>query len=249
MNILLSNDDGIDAPGLIALEAELTSMGWTVWVVAPDSERSAQSHALTMHHALRVETRGPGRWAVSGTPADCVYLALHGLLDERPDFAVAGINNGANLGNDVHYSGTVAAAREACMNALPALSVSLHSASRGPRIWGPAANLAVEVIAEYASRGLPAGVHLNLNVPNGATCMGIRVCGLGPRHYEPLVSVRKDPRGKTYYWIGGPPRPTQGGEGTDVHWVNQGFASLTPLTINSTASLSDMVADSGGEHG
>ncbi len=236
MNILLSNDDGIDAPGLQALEAVLIERGWTVWVVAPDTERSAQSHALTMHHALRAEERGTGRWAVTGTPADCVYLALHGLLPELPDIVVAGINDGANLGNDVHYSGTVAAAREACMNGLAALSVSLYSRSHDDRNWALAAGLAVEVVQRMAERSLPEGVHLNLNVANGVSCKGIRVCGLGPRHYEPFVEVRRDPRHRPYYWIGGPPRPTEGGVGTDVHWVNQGFASLTPLTVNATST-------------
>ena len=236
MNILLSNDDGIDAPGLLALEARLADEGWTVWVVAPDAERSAQSHALTMHHALRVSEAGPGRWAVSGTPADCVYLALHGLLPDQPDAVVGGVNDGANLGNDVHYSGTVAVAREGCMNGFSSMSVSLHCPSPGDRFWGPACDLAVEVLGGLNERRLPSGVHLNLNVPNGASCKGVRVCGLGPRHYEPLVSMRKDPRGKPYYWIGGPPRPTEGGVGSDVHWVAQGFASLTPLSIDATAT-------------
>jgi len=236
MNILLTNDDGIDASGLVALAARLEEEGHQVWVVAPDRERSAQSHALTMHHALRAQSRGEGRWAVSGTPADCVYLALHGLLPGRPDVLVSGINRGANLGNDVHYSGTVAGAREGCLNGIPSLSVSLHIPVREKRHWTTAAELAVGVLAKMGKSGLPEGVFLNLNVPNGPSCKGIRVCGLGPRHYEPLVSERQDPRGRSYFWIGGPPRTTEAGQGTDVSWVSRGFASLTPLTVDATAT-------------
>jgi len=236
MNILLTNDDGIDASGLRALEVRLVEEGWSVWVVAPDRERSAQSHALTMHHALRARERGAQRWAVSGTPADCVYLALHGLLPIRPDCVVSGINRGANLGNDVHYSGTVAGAREGCLNGLPSLSASLHIPSRQPRQWDPAADLVVQVMSKVAVHGLPQGVHLNLNVPNGPTCEGLKVCPLGPRHYEPLVSERADPRGRAYYWIGGPPRRGEAGQGTDVGWVSRGFATLTPLAVDVTAT-------------
>jgi len=236
MNILLTNDDGFDASGIIALRERLEGEGWSVWVVAPDRERSAQSHALTMHHPLRARVRGPQSWAVSGTPADCVYLALHGLMPIRPDWVVSGINRGANLGNDIHYSGTVAGAREGCLNGIRSLAVSLHIPARERRHWGPAGDLAVEVLQRVST--LESGVYLNLNVPNRPAHEGLKVCPLGPRHYEALVDERADPRGVPYYWIGGPPRPTEASEGTDVGWIQGGFATLTPLRVDATAESS-----------
>lgn len=237
MNILVSNDDGIDAPGLAALEAALAPLG-TVWTVAPEKEQSAQSHALTMHKPLRAIPAGERRWGVSGTPADCVYLALHHLINEPVDIVVSGINRGANLGSDVHYSGTVAAAREGCLAGIRAVAVSLD---RDPTVaphWETAAQLARQVVAEVAQRTLDPLVYLNLNVPDvpAAKVRGIQVASVLRRAYVPMVEVRVDPRHKQYFWIGGPLEDATPAEGTDEAAVRAGYASLSALTANVTAS-------------
>lgn len=230
MNILISNDDGIDAPGLAALESVLGQFG-TTWVVAPDRERSAQSHTLTMHKPLFAKPRGPRRFAVSGTPADCVYMATYGLLPERADLVVSGINRGANIGHDVHYSGTVAAAREGSLQGIPSLSVSLAYLDV-PKHYDTAAALAARVVERMLSDGVAEDCHLNLNVPDLPLdqVRGIRPAPLGRRTYGHLVETRTDPRGRTYYWIGGPPlKFTEDGE-RDGPVVQAGFAALTPLS-------------------
>ncbi len=227
MRILLANDDGIDAPGLIALESALRPLG-ELWVVAPNKERSAQSHALTMHKPLFAKPCGPRRWSVNGTPADCVYLGLHSLLPEAPDVVLSGINRGANLGYDVHYSGTVAAAREGALHGVPSLSVSLHITGK-PTHWDTAAALAVRVLDKLIH--VPAGVHLNLNVPDIPEVRGLLAVPLGERRYGHEVVSRQDPRGRTYHWIGGPPLLAGGPPTHDGPAVEAGYASLTPLGI------------------
>lgn len=227
MQLLLCNDDGIDAPGLLALEAALAELG-EVHVVAPSAERSAQSHALTMHKPLRVRAAGPRRWAVSGTPADCVYLAVQSLLTARPDVVVSGINRGANLGNDTYYSGTVAAAREGCLQGLRGVAVSL---ARGPEAedYGAASLLAQRVVRRVLAGGLSEGVLLNVNVPRGLV-RGLHACPLGRLTYTPGVEHRTDPRGRSYYWIGGEPVPRHDA-GTDGDLLLEGWATVTPVDI------------------
>lgn len=238
MRILLTNDDGIDAPGLTELEAKSAALG-QVTVVAPTRERSGAGHSLTMHEPLRVVAHGDGRWACSGTPVDCVYVALHKLFDGTPDLVISGINRGANLGDDVFYSGTVGAAREAALNGLQALAVSLDLSS-GPQVperhFATASAVLEEVARGLMENPLPDGVYLNLNVPNIplAEVKGVRVCALGRRHYDPLVEERVDPRGKAYYWIGGSPVASQMPEGTDGRLISQGYATVTPLGLNNT---------------
>src|SRR5687767_10895657 len=205
MRILVSNYDGVDAPGIVAVASRL-AREHEVWVVAPQSERSAQSHSLTMHKPLRILPRGERVWAVSGTPADCIYLGLHHLLGARPDVVVSGINRGSNLGTDVHYSGTVAAAREACLHGYPAIAISLHRDSADPvDHWDTAADIAARVVAALANDPLPPRVFLNVNVPNAAPdrIRGVKACRLGDRFYHPSVDERTDPRGRPYVWIGG----------------------------------------------
>lgn len=236
MKILLTNDDGLHAPGIAALEAVAPTFG-EVWVVAPHQERSGASHALTMNEPLRVQDHGPRRFASTGTPVDCVYLGIHSLLNGMPDLVLSGINKGANLGDDVLYSGTVGAAREAALNGLPALAVSLATdGSTGELHFESAAAIACQVITEHIKNGLPEGVLLNLNVPNLplSEVHGIKVCGLGRRHYDPWVEEREDPRRKPYFWIGGAPSGSGMTEGTDGWWVARGYASLTPLGLDST---------------
>ena len=224
LRILCSNDDGIDAPGLAALESALAKLG-EVWTVAPNRERSAQSHALTIHEPLRAEPRGERRFAVSGTPADCVYLALRELVRE-PSIVVSGINAGSNLGSDVYYSGTVAAAREACLQNTPSIAISLH----GTTHWATAARVAERVVTQILENPLPPLVFLNVNVPDLAKIEGIRAAPLGRRLWAHAVDRREDPRGKPYYWIGGPHMAFEGEE-ADGWWIERGWATATPISV------------------
>ena len=238
MRLLLANDDGIGAPGLLALEAELGVLGCST-TVAPQVEQSAKSHALTLYKPLRLSPAGKGRWAVSGTPADCVYMGLnHILADNPPDLVVAGINDWANLGDDVFYSGTVAAAREAALHGFSAMAVSIHREGRSRDLnWQTAAAVARSLVLRLYEKKLPDGCFLNVNVPNIplAQLRGIRTTRLGRRIYKRNVDVRLDPRGREYYWIGGPFMEFADIEGSDGAAVQQDFASVTPMQIDCTA--------------
>lgn len=237
MRILVSNDDGVDAPGIVAVAARL-AREHEVWVVAPTSERSAQSHSLTMHKPLRITQRGERVYAVSGTPADCIYLGLHHLLTERPDVVVSGINRGANLGTDVHYSGTVAAAREACLHGRPAVAVSLHRDPDDPEDhWDAAAEITARVVLAMAADPLPPRVFLNVNVPNAPldTIRGLKACRLGDRFYHPQVDERTDPRGRPYVWIGGPHAHFGDDPEADGRSAVAGWATVTPLSAAITS--------------
>ncbi len=237
MRILVSNDDGIDAPGLQALVEHLEPLG-DVWVVAPRFEQSASSHALTMRSPLRVHAGGGRRWSVEGTPADCIYVALHHLLEQPPDLVVSGINNGSNLGTDVHYSGTVAAAREASLHGVAGIAVSLHRDDSDHRPqWTTAGQVAARVVRRCAGPSMPHGLLLNVNVPNRSPdqLLGLRATRLGARVYANAVDARVDPRGNDYLWIGG--QHLNFGDGddrTDGPCVEAGFASVTPLSAHIT---------------
>jgi len=230
--ILITNDDGIQSPGLRALADALRDLGRVV-VVAPDRERSAISHALTLHAPLRAVAHAPDWWAIDGTPTDCVNLGIHGLLKETPDLVVSGINLGANLGDDLTYSGTVAAAMEATLMGVPAMAVSLAGESFHAEdfVWGGpwAANLASMVM----SRGLPADTFLNVNLPPGRP-LGLKLTRQGKRRYADAVVQNLDPRGRAYYWIGAGDLSFQDLEGTDVHAVRRGLVSATPLHLDLT---------------
>ena len=237
MDLLLCNDDGIDASGIAALEEALAPLG-TVWVVAPESEQSAASHALTMHKPLRAHRHAERHWAISGTPADCIYLGLNHLLPGRPDVVVSGINRGSNLGNDVFYSGTVAAAMEAALHGLPATAVSLHlEPGDRERHWATAGGVARRVVEGLRDHPLADGVFLNVNVPNCAAdaVRGLRATALGRRRYAPRVDLRTDPRGRHYYWIGGSHQAFVPLEGTDGPAIEAGWATVTPLRPDLTA--------------
>ncbi len=231
MRILLSNDDGFGAPGLLALEAGLQGLG-DLWVVAPATEQSARSHALTLHKPLRTKLHGPQRWSVSGTPADCAYLALHGLLPEAPQVVVSGINRGGNLGSDVYYSGTVAAAREASLEGIPAVAISLHLHDEDPEIhWATAQHVARKVLEQALRLDMPTGLLLNVNVPNVplSELEGIVAARLGGRTFVNQVERRADPRGRPYWWLGGQERIVTGEPDSDVQLCGRGFATITPL--------------------
>lgn len=234
--ILVSNDDGVHAVGIQRLAAALAPLGRVV-VIAPDREQSAASHKLSLHQPIRVTEVRPGALAVDGTPTDCVYLGIHELLGARPDLVVSGINHGPNLGTDVHYSGTVAAAVEGTLMGVPSFAVSCV-ARREPN-WDHAARFAAELAAwVLAEPGrLPKGVTLNVNVPGGAPPR-YRWARLGHRLYDHSVERREDPRGRTYYWIGGNPSPHADEPGTDSQAVRDGFISVTPLGLD----LTDFVA-------
>jgi 5'-nucleotidase len=233
VRILLSNDDGIYAAGLRALAAAFD--GDEVWVVAPDREQSASSHAISLHRPLRVHELSPRRWAVDGTPTDAVYVGLnHVLKNARPDVVLSGINHGPNLGNDVHYSGTVAAAMEAALLGVHALAISL--AAPPPHDFSEAARFAA-ALARRVVASPPGGgpLLLNVNVPAGPV-RGFRLAPLGKRTYGNAVVEKTDPRGRHYYWIGG-----EGGAvnedipGSDCNTVMlDGLASVTPLRLDST---------------
>lgn len=236
MRILVSNDDGFDAPGIRALAEAAADLG-EVWVVAPTTEQSAQSHSLTLRAPLRAHWRGERRWAVDGTPADCIYLALHGLMDGPPDLVLSGVNRGSNLGSDVHYSGTVAAAREACLAGLPAVAVSLHlTEPGGAHHYETATRVAKSVARSVIADGLPADTLLNVNVPNVPPddLEGVRVARLGRRMYDHKVTERADPWGLPYYWIGGAHRAFEEADDADGLLVERGFASVTPLHSDPT---------------
>ncbi len=230
--LLLSNDDGFFAKGIRAAR-EVLSQAFDVVVVAPSSEQSASSHALTLARPLRAFEAEPGIWAVDGTPADCVYLALHGetrFLPRRPDVVVSGINRGLNLGQDVFYSGTVAAAREGALRNIPALAVSAHHEAALPEVAAVASKLALSLCAHKSQGRSPL---LSLNVPKPWTGE-VRSAKLGTRIYEEIIVERKDPRGRSYYWIGGPTVSNSQDEGTDTAVFDQGVASLTSLILDLT---------------
>lgn len=233
MKILLSNDDGYRAPGLQVLASELARIG-ELSVVAPDRDRSGASNSLTLDVPIRAERLDNGFIRVNGTPTDCVHLAITGLLDEEPDLVVAGINHGANLGDDVIYSGTVAAATEGRFLGLPALAVSIDS--HEPHHLETAAAVAGKLIRGLRDGTLAASTILNINVPDLplSELRGIRATRLGHRHKAEPVEQICDPRGRPMFWVG-PAGPEQdAGEGTDFHAVRSGYVSVTPLKVDLT---------------
>jgi len=230
--ILLTNDDGIHSAGLQALADEMQSLGRVV-VVAPDRERSAVGHALTLHAPLRAEEILTDRWAVSGTPTDAVSLGIHGLLKEKPALVVSGINKGANMGDDLTYSGTVAAAMEATLMGVPAVAISLASKEFSYDNFRSAAAVARQMAETVLEHGLPADTFINVNVPDSAP-LGIRLTRQGKRVYGDAVVQNRDPRGRTYYWIGAGELSFQDLEGTDFHAVQNGYVSVTPLHLDLT---------------
>ena len=232
MLILITNDDGVHSPGLNALVAALGGLGRVV-VVAPDRERSAAGHSLTLHSPLRADEIRPDVIAVDGTPTDCVNLGIHGLLSERPALVVSGINKGGNMGDDITYSGTVAAAMEATMMGVPAMAVSLSSDSFHYDDFHFAGQAALELSHKILDFGLPPDTFLNVNVPKGQP-VGACMTRQGKRRYGDIVVENIDPRGRKYYWIGGGELGFENVEGTDFYAVNEGCVSITPLHLDLT---------------
>ena len=236
MRVLVSNDDGVDAPGIAMLAAVLRQAGHEVTVVAPDRDRSGASNSLTLDLPIRLKRLDHHTVSVAGTPTDCVHLALTGLLDQEPDIVVSGINNVANLGDDVIYSGTVSAAMEGRHLGLPAVAMSLVSHNHEPKHFQTAARAAVEIVAQLKADPLPADTILNVNVPDlpWSEVKGFEVTRLGNRHRAEGCIAQKDPRGNAVYWIGPAGREQDSGPGTDFHAVRTGFISITPIQVDLT---------------
>jgi 5'-nucleotidase len=235
MKILICNDDGYQAPGLAALHAALKDVA-EVEVVAPEHNNSAKSNALTLHSPLYVHQGANGFRYVNGTPADCVHVALTGLLDYRPDLIVSGINNGANMGDDTIYSGTVGAAMEGYLFGIPAIAFS--QVEKGWAHIEDAARVAREMVQFMTLHHTAEGRAwlLNVNIPNRpyADLGTTKVCRLGRRHAAEKVISQPSPHGQTMYWIGGAGAAKDGAEGTDFHATAQGHVSLTPLQVDLT---------------
>lgn len=240
MKILISNDDGYQAPGIVALyEAIRLLPGVEVEVVAPEHNNSAKSNALTLHSPLYVHQAPNGFRYVNGTPADCVHIALTGLLGYRPDLVVSGINNGANMGDDTIYSGTVGAAMEGYLFGVPAVAFS--QTEKGWAHLDSAAQKAAQLVAQLLP-SLPEAAHrgepwlLNVNIPNlpADEIRGFKVARLGRRHAAEQVIAQVNPRGDTMYWIGSAGAAKDDAEGTDFHATAQGFATITPLQVDLT---------------
>lgn len=234
MTLLVSNDDGIHAPGIQVLAQRLSELG-EVLVVAPDRNCSGASSSLTLENPLRINRLAENQVSVKGTPTDCVHLALNQLVADLPEFVIAGINAGANLGDDVLYSGTVAAAMEGRNLGLPAIAVSL--ASKQCLHYDTAARVTVDIVGQLRRQGLPSNQILNVNVPDlpFEQLKGIRVTRLGARHRAEKMIKELDPRGQEVFWLGPPGETQDAGEGTDFDAVAKGYVSITPISIDMTA--------------
>jgi len=233
MIFLLSNDDGINSSGLTALEKALCGIG-EIWVVAPDRARNAIGRALTLHRPLRVEKITARHFAVNGTPSDCVNLAINGLLPEKPSLVVSGINKGANLGDDISYSGTISAAFEATLLGVPSFAISL--AARNSFKFQPAALFAHKMAQQILHYGLPPDTFLNVNVPD-TRGNEVRTCSItrqGKSIYDNSVIEKVDPRGGKYYWIGGNEIKFQQVDESDFQAISNGVISITPLKTDYT---------------
>lgn len=235
MKILLSNDDGYRAEGLVALGLAVRPLG-AVTIVAPDRNRSGASNSLTLDVPVRATSYGIDSYFCNGTPTDCVHLAISGLFDFEHDIVVSGVNDGANLGDDTLYSGTVAAAIEGRFLGLPAIAVSLCVEPGSPRNFASAAELAARLVKRMAASPLQGSVILNVNVPDlpDGALRGVKVTRLGNRHRAKPVVRAKDPRGRNVYWVGSAGAGQDAGPGTDFHAIAAGYASVTPLQIDLT---------------
>jgi len=233
MNILLSNDDGYLAPGLCALEQVLSRVA-DITVVAPERNRSGASNSLTLDLPLRAVTAENGFIFVDGTPTDCVHLAITGLLETEPDMVVAGINAGANLGDDVLYSGTVAAATEGRFLGLPAIALSMDS--HDPQHYATGAQVALELIEHLQRNPLPTDSIINVNIPDLPYdhLKGFQATRLGYRHRAEPVVRGTDPRGRIIYWVGPAGLEQDAGPGTDFYAIREGFVSVTPIQVDLT---------------
>lgn len=244
MRVLLTNDDGIHARGLAVLRDVAREIFEEVTVVAPQTEQSGVSQALSLHRPLRLDEHGDDRWSVDGTPVDSVFVALaHVMKDRRPELVLSGINNGPNVGYDIFYSGTVGAAREGAIHGIPAVAFSL--VSRPPYDFQGVKPIVAEILQRVRAHGIPKDTLLNVNIPRPNPELpagwlgvpgirGMHTTVLGRRYYSNEVVTREDPRGRSYFWIGGAWPRIEHLEGTDCESVRTGWVSLTPLGLDAT---------------
>lgn len=237
--ILVSNDDGIHAEGLGVLESIARSLSDDVWVVAPETEQSGVAHSLTLHLPLRVRQIEEKRFAISGTPTDCVLLALRNLIDkeDKPvDLVLSGVNHGSNLGEDITYSGTVAAAMEGTLLGVPSIALSQAYSDGAPLRWDTAQAHGAEVVRKLMAVGLPNGRLYNVNFPEvePAAVRGLKVAPQGRRKIGEQLEERIDPKGRPYYWIGGTRDETGEIQGSDLHFVKENYITVTPLCLDLT---------------
>lgn len=230
--ILISNDDGVQSVGLAALARAMQPLGRVV-VVAPDRERSAASHSISLASPLRMQEVQKDWYAVDGTPTDCAYIGIHHVVDRKPDLLVSGINLGANLGNDVTYSGTVAAAMEATLFGVPSIAFSQIS-PRKLASWDPTAEFCTRVARWVLENRLPKDTLLNVNFPAQLDPKRYAWTMLGKRKYGEVVDVRVDPRGRKYYWIGGDDIGHEDKRGSDVNAIADGFITISPVHMDLT---------------
>ncbi len=233
MRILVTNDDGIDSPGLTVLAEALKAIG-EVWVVAPDRERTAVAHAVTLHKPLRLHRLSPRTFSVNGTPVDCVNLALLKVMPKPPAIVVSGINKGVNLGDDVLYSGTVSAAMEGTILGIPSIAVSQEG--RETFRFPVAADYAARIVRQVLAQGLPDETLLNVNVPNRAlrAIKGVRVTCLSRRRFHNPIIEKLDPHGRKYYWIAGTRVSWSRSKNADHEALEQGRVSVTPIHLDCT---------------
>jgi 5'-nucleotidase len=234
--ILVTNDDGVRSPGLKALLDAVNGLG-AAYVVAPDRERSAVSHALTLHRPIKVEELADRAYSLNGTPTDCVAIGINKILPDRPVLVVSGINRGANLGDDITYSGTVSAAIESTILGIPAFAVSLVTTDQKETLhFDTAATIAADIGRYIVDHSLPYDTLLNVNVPNlpRKKLKGIKLVRQGKRVYDGAVKETFDPRGEKHYWIGGGQPYWERGEDTDIQAVQDGYVSVTPIHLDLT---------------
>ncbi len=234
--ILVTNDDGIHAPGLGVLEAIARRLGGEVWVVAPETNQSGASHSLTLSRPLRIRRVSTRHFAVDGTPTDCVLLALQKILDGPADLVLSGVNRGSNLGEDVTYSGTVAAAMEATVLGVRAVALSQCCRNGHPVKWSTAEHFAPAILERLRRADWPEGVLVNINFPDRVTASvkGVRVARQGKRKVGDALVERIDPRGEPYYWIGALREEEEWTEGTDLAAIADGYISVTPVHLDLT---------------
>ena len=229
--ILLTNDDGIHSPGLKALKESLSALGKIV-IVAPDRDNSAIAHALTMHRPLRLTELDEDVYTLDGTPTDCVAIALGKIFERAPDLLVSGINSGPNIGDDITYSGTVSAAIEGTMYAVPSMAVSL--AGEPPLDYGKAELLIRQLAQRVIAHGLPASTLMNVNIPAASELRGVKITRQGRRIWKQAVQEVADPRGRIHYWIGGGTPLLDSGKDTDVWALGEGFVTISPIHLDLT---------------
>ncbi len=237
MRILVSNDDGIHAPGLKSIEKIAAELSDDVWVAAPETEQSGAGHSLTLHRPLRVRQISERRFAIDGTPTDCVMLAINNLIPgDRPALMLSGVNRGSNVADDVTYSGTIAAAMEATMLGVPSIAMSQHYTDDHPVKWATAEHHAPGLIRRLIEAGWPDDVLINVNFPDvpAASAGTVVVAAQGRQRFNTVLTERIDPRGRPYYWLGGPRGDEKGTPGSDVAAVNGGAISVTPLSLDLT---------------